>query len=256
MGRTKLATLLAAGLLAAACSDSTSPERALAPPLFSFSANGITLDQQNSTLNESGRRIVKGFNPVNPQNGDAIVVSFFWIGSTNIVDSVTDHLVDANFTKVGNTYQLVEYVTAGGISMATFVATGVQNIPPANSDGTNVLAIEVALHDSVSDGGIMMSAYSGVEDVFTTALGAHSSASGSASAPVPAHPGSLTTTTPGALVYRVTMSRPPGGFDPPPGYNADLAMNGLSDATIKADGRYAVQANPTPTDPTWTGFYG
>ena len=249
---------VAAAFVAAACSessDSVGVGRSLAPPQFSFSPNGITLDQANSGLPQSGRRFVKGFNPTNPHNGDAIVVTAFWLGSTNIVDSVTDHLVDANFTEVGNAYHLIEYVTAGGISMATFVATGVQHIPPANPDGTNVLAIEVALHDSVSDGGIMMSAYSGVEDVFTTALGAHSSASGSASAPVPAHPGTLTTTTPGALVYGVTMSRPPVGFDPPPGYNADLAMNGLSDATIKADGRYAVQANPTSTDPTWTWYY-
>ena len=249
---------VAAAFLAAACSDSSDSigvGRSFAPPQFSFSPNGIQFDQANSGLPQSGRRFVKGFNPTNPHNGDAIVVTAFWLGNTNIVDSVTDHLVDANFTKVGNTYHLVEYATAGGISMATFVATGVQNIPPANPDGTNVLAIEVALHDSVPDGGIMMSAYSGVEDVFTTALGAHSSASGSASAPVPAHPGSLRTTTPGALVYGVTMSRPPVGFDPPPGYNADLAMMGLSDATIKADGRYAVQANPTSTDPTWTWFY-
>src|SRR5204863_1977294 len=170
---------------------STSPELALAPPLFSFSANGITLDQQNSTLNESGRRFVKGFNPVNPQNGDAIVVSFFWIGSTYIIDSVTDHLVDANWTKVGNTYNLVEYVQAGGISMATYVATGVQNIPPANPDGTNVLAVEAIPHDSVPDGGIWMSAWRGVEDVYAQALRAHLSGSAAGSARHAAHPGTL-----------------------------------------------------------------
>src|SRR5438034_6020683 len=139
MGRTKFAPLLAAGLLAAACSESTSPERALAPPLFSFSAGGIALDQQNSAMGQPGRRFVKGFNPTNPQNGDAIVVSFFWIGSTYIVDSVTDHLVDANWTKVGNTYNLVEYVNAGGISMATYVATCVQDISPSNLAATTVL---------------------------------------------------------------------------------------------------------------------
>ena len=255
MGRTKFATLLAAGLLAAACSDSTSPERALAPPLFSFSANGITLDQQNSTLNESGRRFVKGFNPVNPQNGDAIVVSFFWIGSTYIIDSVTDHLVDANWTKVGNTYNLVEYVTAGGISMATFVATGVQNIPPANPDGTNVLAVEAMLHDSVPDGGIWMSAWRGVEDVYAQALGAHVSGSGAGSAPTAAHPGTLTTTTSGALVYGVSMSRPPVGVDPPPGFTHIDPFDNIGDATLKADARFAVEANPSSVDPTWTWYY-
>ncbi len=188
--------------------DSTSPERAVAPPLFSFSANGITLDQQNSAMGQPGRRFVKGFNPVNPQNGDAIVVSFFWIGSTYIIDSVTDHLVDANWTKVGNTYNLVEYVTAGGISMATFVATGVQNIPPANR-----------------------------------------------SAPTAAHPGTVTTTTAGALVYGVSMSRPPVGVDPPPGFTHIDPFDNIGDATLKADARFAVEANPTTVDPTWTWYY-
>ena len=250
-----LPTILAAALLAAACSESTNPERALAPPLFSFSAGGIALDQQNSAMGEPGRRIVKGFNPVNPQNGDAIVVSFFWIGSTYIIDSVTDHLVDANWTKVGNTYNLVEYVTAGGISMATFVATGVQNIPPANPDGTNVLAVEAMLHDSVPDGGIWMSAWRGVEDVYAQALGAHVSGSGAGSAPTAAHPGTLTTTTSGALVYGVSMSRPPVGVDPPPGFTHIDPFDNIGDATLKADARYAVEANPTAVDPTWTWYY-
>src|SRR5213083_2917310 len=178
---TVLPRILAAALLAAACSDSVGPARGPAPPLFSFSPNGIRLDQANSGLPQPGRRFVKGFNPTNPQNGDAIVVTLFWVGSTYIVDSVTDHLVDANWTKVGNTYNLVEYVTAGGISMATYVATGVQNIPPANPDGTNVLAVEAILDDSVPDGGIWMSAWRGVEDVYAQALGAHLSASGAGS---------------------------------------------------------------------------
>ena len=250
-----LPTILAAALLAAACSESTNPERALAPPLFSFSAGGIALDQQNSAMGQPGRRFVKGFNPVNPQNGDAIVVSFFWIGSTYIIDSVTDHLVDANWTKVGNTYNLVEYVTAGGISMATFVATGVQNIPPANPDGTNVLAVEAMLHDSVPDGGIWMSAWRGVEDVYAQALGAHVSGSGAGSAPTAAHPGTLTTTTSGAFVYGVSMSRPPVGVDPPPGFTHIDPFDNIGDATLKADARFAVEANPTAVDPTWTWYY-
>src|SRR6266516_4281191 len=250
-----LPRILAAVLLAAACRDSVGPARAPAPPLFSFSAGGIALDQQNSAMGQPGRRFVKGFNPTNPQNGDAIVVTLFWVGQTNIVDSVTDHLVNNAFTKVGNTYNLVEYVTAGGISMATFVATNVQNIPLANPNGEDVLAIEADLADSVPDGGIMMSAYSGVEDVFATALGAHVSRSGSGSAPTPVHPGTLTTTTPGALVYGVAMSRPPINFDPPPGWSSHLQMMGLADGTIQADGRFLVAANPTSVDPTWTWFY-
>src|SRR6266550_578255 len=252
---TVLPRILAAALLAAACSDSVGPARGPAPPLFSFSPNGIRLDQANSGLPQPGRRFVKGFNPTNPQNGDAIVVTLFWVGNTYIVDSVTDRLVASGFPKVGNTYQRVEYVTVGGISMATFVATNVQNIPLANPNGEDVLAIEADLADSVPDGGIMMSAYSGVEDVFATALGAHVSRSGSGSAPTPVHPGTLTTTTPGALVYGVAMSRPPINFDPPPGWSSHLQMMGLADGTIQADGRFLVAANPTSVDPTWTWFY-
>src|SRR2546427_12719240 len=109
--RTVLPRVLAAALLAAACSDSIGPAgsaRVPAGPQFDFSPNGITLDQQNSAMGHAGRRIVKGFNPSKPQNGEAIVVTPFWVGSTNIVDSVTDHLVNNAFTSVGNTYRLVE----------------------------------------------------------------------------------------------------------------------------------------------------
>src|SRR6266568_7266205 len=251
-----LPRILAAAVLAAACSDSVGPARAPAPPLFSFSAGGIALDQQNSAMGQPGRRFVKGFNPTNPQNGDAIVVTLFWVGSTYIVDSVTDHLVNFAFTKVGNAYNLVEYVTAGGISMATFVATNVQNIPLANPNGEDVLAIEAILHDSVPDGGIWMSAWRGVEDVYAQALGAtHPSASGAGAAPTAAHPGTVTTVNPGALIYGVTMARPPVGVDPPPGFTHIDPFDNIGDATLKADARYAVEANPTAVDPTWTWYY-
>src|SRR3989442_1649835 len=167
-----LPRILAAAVLAAACSDSIGPARAPAPPLFSFSAGGIALDQQNSAMGQPGRRIVKGFNPTNPQNGDALVVALFWVGPTNIVDSVTDHLVNNAFTSVGNTYRLVEYVTAGGISMATFVATNVQNIPLANPNGEDVLAVQAMLHDSGPESGIWMSSWRAGENVSAQAIGA------------------------------------------------------------------------------------
>src|SRR6266702_4313967 len=251
-----LPRILAAALLAAACSDSVGPARVPAPLLFSFSAGGIALDQQNSAMGQPGRRFVKGFNPTNPQNGDAIVVTLFWVGSTYIVDSVTDHLVNFAFTKVGNAYNLVEYVTAGGISMATFVATNVQNIPLANPNGEDVLAIEAILHDSVPDGGIWMSAWRGVEDVYAQALGAtHPSASGAGAAPTAAHPGTVTTVNPGALIYGVTMARPPVGVDPPPGFTHIDPFDNIGDATLKADARYSVRASPGSVDPQWTWFF-
>src|SRR5437773_3479916 len=211
---TALAGIFGAAVLAAGCRE-PAPFAPRDPGATAYTSAGtiasdvaaITLDQQNSTLGESGRRFVKGFNPVNPRNGDAIVVTFFWVGSTNIITAVTDHLTNTNWTPVGNTYTLVEYVTAGGISMATYVATNVQNIPIANANQDNVLAVEALLSDSVSDGGIWMSAYSGVASA--SALGAHRSASGAGAAPTTTTLGSggIANGT-GSLVYGVTLSGP------------------------------------------------
>src|SRR5229473_6678789 len=103
--------------------------------------------------------LIKGFNPTNPHLGDAIVATFLWLGSTNIIDSVTDVLTTTPYSPVGNKYTLVGYVTAGGVSMATYVATNAQNFPDAYSDpaGTYILAVRANLSDSVADGGEMVS---------------------------------------------------------------------------------------------------
>src|SRR5258708_10622525 len=117
--------LAALAALAAAWNDSAGPvERSPELPRFAQLApaapsSGITLDQVNGTLGESGQILVKGFNPTNPHHGDAIVATFYWKGSASI-DSVTDVITDAQFTKIGNTYTLVEYVTSDGWSMATY----------------------------------------------------------------------------------------------------------------------------------------
>ena len=175
------AGLLAAALLALSCTEAVGPDRSPGLPSFATTAgSGITLDQLNGTLNESGNFFIKGFNNTNPHHGDAIVATFFWLGSTNIIDSVTDVLTLPGYPRVGNTYTLVEYVTSGGISMATYVATNVQGFP----DGYNapaqdsILAVRADLSQSVTDGGLLISAWTGVEGVSTQALGAHSSASG------------------------------------------------------------------------------
>src|SRR3989441_867698 len=128
--------------------------------------SGIVLDQSNGMLNTvpSGTtRIIKGFNPTNPHLGDAIIATFLWLGSTNIIDSVTDHLTDAQFTPVGNKYHLVDYVTAGGVSMATYVATNVQGYPYPNDPNSGVvLAVRANLSQSVTEGGVILAADSGV----------------------------------------------------------------------------------------------
>src|SRR5713226_1730824 len=100
-----LTALLAGTLLAVGCSDSIGPSAGrpgLRGPAFDVGG-----DQLNGTLSENGRMLIKGFNPTNPHLGDAIVATFLWLGSTNIIDSVTDVLTTTPYSPVGNKYTLV-----------------------------------------------------------------------------------------------------------------------------------------------------
>src|SRR2546423_981621 len=123
----------AAALLSLHCSETAGPERQVPSPLAATQApaGGIQLDQQNGAFGQSGTVIIKGFNPTNPHLGDAILATIFWFGAPggltgNIVDSVTDVLTSTPFTPVGNKYELVEFVSDGTISTATYLATNVQ----------------------------------------------------------------------------------------------------------------------------------
>src|SRR2546427_11368495 len=79
---TGLSGLLAAALLAVGCTESVGPaRRGPGTPQFDVAANGIALDQVNGTLPEQGTALLKGFNPTNPHLGDAIIVTFFCVGS-------------------------------------------------------------------------------------------------------------------------------------------------------------------------------
>src|SRR3989442_1570213 len=210
-----LVPAVAVTALAVDCRDAVNPERGGPHRLaFATAGPGIVLDQQNGTLNafpDGTTQILKGFNPTNPHQGDAIVATFFWIGSSNIITSVTDHLTMPGFPPVGNTYHLVEYVTAGGISLATYVATNVQNFPDPNVDANgnpdqnNVLAVRANLSSSITDGGGLLSAYSGVDAVFTQALGAHTFAFGTGTSTTIADPGAIPVNG-GALAYSATLS--------------------------------------------------
>src|SRR2546423_4722307 len=208
---------------ATACTDSAGPsERQPQLPRFATSAplaaSAITLDQFNGTLGESGRILVKGFNPTNPHRGDAIIATFYWRGPAAI-DSVVDVVTDLDFTRVGNAYTLVDLTTAGGYSMATYVATNVQNFRDPNIDPGqgDILAVRAYMSDSVPEGGVTLSAYTGVNTVAAYAFGAHRSASGtSPSAIISLGPGSIAIGD-GALAYGVTMATPPAGRDPPTG---------------------------------------
>ncbi|HEV8399261.1 MAG TPA: hypothetical protein VGQ18_05400 [Gemmatimonadales bacterium] len=247
---------LASLFLVAACSDGVGPEPRLVGPSFATtSGSGIVLDQQSGVYDAvpmgSGTHIGKGFEPVNPHVGDAIVATFFWIGSTNTITQVTDHLSDAAQTPVGNTYTLVEYVTAGGISMATYVATNVQGFSDADTVSEKILAVHAIFSEPGIQGGVKISAWRGVAGVTAQALGAHRSASGAGSGVTVADPGSIPLDA-GALAYAVTMSNGQAGFERPVGFTQ---ISSGSNGPIVDDGEYAVAGAATSSDPQWTWVF-
>jgi hypothetical protein len=212
-------------------------------------APGQTL-RLDGTLSENGTILSQGFYPTNPHLGDAIVASFFWVGSTNIIDSVSDFLEDGS--PVGNQYHLVEYVTRGGISMATYVATNARNFPDPNPPYEQVLSIRANLSSSVTDGGVLLSAYTGVQPSFLQALGAHGSAADTgSSAPTVVDPGPLTANA-GALVYAVALSNGVVGIDTPPGLT-DIQEQ--SDSAMKSDGEFVVTKTAGTVEPRWQWYF-
>ncbi len=240
--RTKIVSV--SGLLAVAlgCSDSAGPENGR--------PGGVRFDvapgSVNGTLGGSGTLLIKGFDGGNPRQGDAIIATFLWLGSSDIIDSVTDVKTTNPYTPIGNKYNLVEYVTAGGISMATYVATNVQAV----TDGT-VHAVRADLSEPVTDGGVVISAWSGVYPTYGTALGAHRSASGSGSTPTVAGAGSIPVTA-GALAYGVTMSNGGVGMERPSGFTN---IGTGSDAAIVMDAEYALPASAGSVDPQWNWLF-
>ena len=249
----QLSALLGVAALATACSEAPSTAPAVEPvgtPLFATSASssGIALDKFVGTLGTSGSLLVKGFNPINPHRGDAIIATFFWAGPPNIIDSVRDVVTTAPaYTPVGNTYTLVESVSGNGYTMATYVATNVQNFPDPNLDQGQVLAVAAYLSQPVTDGGVTLSAWSGVNVVTAHALGAHRSASGTASGGVVVGPGSIPIGA-GALAYGVTMSNALAGRDPPLGFTR---IDAGSDAFMVTENDYMVQSATGSVDPQW-----
>src|SRR6266550_672699 len=243
--------LLTLAMLSAACRDavSPSPHRLGAPALAVTAASGITLDQQNGAFHDvvptsnGGSHVGMGFNPQNPHVGDAIVATFFWVGSTNTITTVTDHLSDGAQTPVGNTYTLVDYVTSAGISMATYVATNVRGFPDASTATDSILAVHALFSTPIPDGGVLISAWSGVSLVDAEALGPHTSASGSGTTPTIADPGAIA----------VTMSDRLAGLATPDGFTTvaeadDPQMKGEADYLLQGDAAGVVE-------PQWTWFF-
>jgi len=193
-----------------------------------------------------------GFNPQNPHVGDAIVATFFWVGSTNTITTVTDHLSDAAQTPVGNTYTLIDYVTSAGISMATYVATNVRGFPDASTATDSILAVHAIFSTPIPDGGVLLSAWSGVSLVDAEAMGPHLSASGSGSAATIADPGAIPVNA-GALAFGVTMSDRLAGLGTGPGFTT---VNEADDPQMKGEAEYVVQGDAAgAADAQWTWFF-
>jgi len=243
--------LLAFAVLTAACGDSFDPSH-MAP---SFAAVGvpssITLDQAEAAVDigvgtaAGGTHVGKEFD-ANPHLGDAIVATFVWRGTSNTITEVTDHLEDG--TPVGNTYTLVDYVTSGGWSMATYVATNVGNFPdPAPTPDKN-LAVHAIFSDAITDAGEMITAYRGVNPLLSAALGAHRVASGTGSTSTIADPGAISLDA-GALAYGFTMASAPADLADAPGF---APITATWNSTDKIEGQYTVASAAGPVDPQWT----
>jgi hypothetical protein len=259
--------LVGATVLTVRCRDAAAPDRqAPPPPLLDQTADGgIQLDQSNGTFGQSGTVLIKGFNPTNPHLGDAILATFFWFGTPggvtgNIIDSVTDVLNTAPFTPVGNKYELVEFVSEGNISVATYLATNVQNFPEGSEPNVPILAVKADLKVPVPDGGILISAWLGVAPTIEQALGEHRSTSGVGSpstlfGPTIADPGPISVNA-GALAYGVSMATPPSVLEDPPGWTPIAT---LSDNVIKGDGsydgRFVVSQTGGSAQPQWKWFF-
>lgn len=246
--------LLTASLLAISCSESVEPRasRPIPPPRFSYSASGGQLNVVIGTLREFGNRLGKGFDNGNPHIGDAIVATFVWQSSTttNIITSVHDNLNDANFTPVGNTYTLVEFVHAGTISMATYVATGIKGFAdPAPSVGPH-LAVFADLSESVTDGGVYLTTYTGIEDVSAQAIGAHGSASASGTGSHVADAGPISVNN-GAVVYTVSLM-PTNGFGGRALPDSFGYIMGLTDDSLVNDAGYRVMGSAGSIHAQWS----
>lgn len=254
---TRLSVLFGFVFVGAGCRDafdldhnSPTAPHSMSPSFATASAvsTRITLDQFEAAQNigipsGSGTHVGKAFDQ-NPHLGDAIVATFFWRGSTNTITSVSDHLEDE--TPVGNTYTLVEYVTANGWSMATYVATNVKNFPDPAPSQDKILAVHAIFSDQITEGGELISAYSGV--ALAAALAAHHSATGTGSTTTIADPGAIPLDA-GALAYGVTMANAVVDLADAPGFSPITAT---WDAVVKFEGQYKVADAVGSVEPQWT----
>ena len=248
---TRLSVLLGLVFVGAGCRDAFDLDHH--SPAFAAAAvaSRIALDQAEAGQNigvgwtNGGTHVGKEFDQ-NPHLGDAIVATFFWRGSSNTITDVTDHLEDG--TPVGNTYTLVDYVTANGWSMATYVATNVRNFPDPSPSPDKNLAVHAIFSDQITEGGELISAYTGVSAKLADALAAHRAATGTGFTTTIADPGAIPV-EPGALAYGVTMANAVVDLMDAPGFSPITAV---WDSVVKFEGQYLVADVAGSAEPRWT----
>jgi hypothetical protein len=252
---TRPVLVVTAAFLMAACGESVGPRprgNGPQPPEFATASGaGIALNKFTGVQGETTSELGQGFTTGNPDLGDAIIATYFWRGSTNTITGIVDHLSDAAGTPAGNTYTLVEYVTDGTYSMATYVATNVQGFPAGSTNGESILNVDAIFPSAVTDAGCLLSAWHGVNAVTAQALGAHRSAWGSASGITAVGPGSIDVGV-GSLAYAVTVANSLVGRDPPAGFTV---FAGGTDTLFATEGDYAVQGAIGSVDPQWTWYF-
>jgi len=245
--------ILSATFVMAACAESVAPRngtRAL-PEFAVASAAGIVLNKVAGVQGETTSDLGQGFTTGNPDLGDAIIATYFWRGSTNTITGIVDHLSDAAATPVGNTYTLVEYVTDGTYSMATYVATNVQGFPAGSTDPESILNVDAVFPSPVSDAGCLLSSWRGVNSVAAYAIGAHAAAWGLGSGISAVGPGAIAVGA-GSMAYAVTLANALVGRDPPAGFTA---FAGGSDTVFATEGDYALQDAVGSVNPQWTWYF-
>ena len=248
----KRAAFVCTAFLIAACSEAVEPRTSPGAATVAAPAGaGIVLNTFTGVQGETTSELGQGFTTGNPDLGDAIIATYFWRGSTNTISRIVDHLSDAAATPVGNTYTLVEYVTDGTYSMATYVATNVQGFPGGSTDPESILNVDAVFPSAVSDAGCLLSAWHGVNAVTAQAIGAHRAAWGLGSGVTRVGPGSITVGA-GAVAYAVTLANALVGRDPPEGF---VAFAGGADTLFATEGDYAVQSAITTVDPQWTWYF-
>jgi len=223
------------------CSESVGPQnRSLGGLRFDVAAGSV-----NGTLGQSGTLLIKGFDGGNPRQGDAIIATFVWLGSSDIIASVTDVKTTNPYTPIGNTFNRSSTSHRAGLDghVRRHQRAGRDRRVRPRGPGQ---PLTTSLGRRRGDLGMEW----GLPDIWN-GVGRAPSASGSGSTPTVADPGSIPVAA-GALAYGVSMTNGALGIDRPAGFTP---IGTGSDAAMVVDAGYALPASAGSVDPQWTWVF-